>query len=121
HTANPCETRDSPAARLAAERNESVSVCLPARNEVATIGPILQALMPLIDQGVVDQVVVVDDSTDGTAEGARARSAGKGRCNVARPAVAQRRDRLLPRCRLRGVRRAFRLRARRTAAHHPIV
>jgi glucosyl-3-phosphoglycerate synthase len=57
-----------PAARLAAERRESVSVCLPARNEAATIGPILQALLPLRDAGVVDEVVVVDDSTDGTGE-----------------------------------------------------
>jgi glucosyl-3-phosphoglycerate synthase len=47
-------------------------VCLPARNEAATIGAILRALMPLRAAGVVDQVVVVDDSTDSTAEIARA-------------------------------------------------
>lgn len=63
--------RRFPAARLAAERERTVSVCLPARDEAATIGPILQALMPLIDAGVVDQVAVVDNSTDGTAEIAR--------------------------------------------------
>jgi glucosyl-3-phosphoglycerate synthase len=57
--------------RLAAERRCSVSVCLPARNEAQTIGAILEALMPLREQGVVDQVVVVDDSSDGTAEIAR--------------------------------------------------
>jgi glucosyl-3-phosphoglycerate synthase len=57
-----------PAARLAAERTDSVSVCLPARNEAATIGPIVSALAGLLDAGVIDQLVVVDDSTDGTGE-----------------------------------------------------
>jgi glucosyl-3-phosphoglycerate synthase len=56
------------AARLAAEREASVSVCLPARNEARTIGGILEQLMPLVELGVVDQVLVVDNSTDGTAE-----------------------------------------------------
>jgi glucosyl-3-phosphoglycerate synthase len=64
-----------PPARVAAEREASVSVCLPARDEAATIGPIVDALLPLIDAGVVDQVVVVDASTDGTADIARARGA----------------------------------------------
>jgi glucosyl-3-phosphoglycerate synthase len=64
-----------PPERVAAERETTVSVCLPARNEAATIGTIIECLMPLVDQGVVDQVVVVDDSTDGTAEIARARGA----------------------------------------------
>src|SRR4051794_17850683 len=63
---------DFPPARLAATRAETVSVCLPARDEVETIGPILDALLPLREAGVVDQVVVVDDSGDGTAERARA-------------------------------------------------
>ena len=61
-----------PAERLAAERELSVSVCLPARDEAATIGEILAVLVDLRDQGVVDQVVVVDHSTDGTARIARA-------------------------------------------------
>ena len=61
-----------PIARVAAEREATVSVCLPARNEAPTIGPILECLMPLVDQDVVDQVVVVDDSTDGTGDIARA-------------------------------------------------
>ena len=60
-----------PPARLAAERNASVSVCLPARNESRTIGPILEQLVPLRKGGVIDQIVVVDNSTDGTAEIAR--------------------------------------------------
>jgi glucosyl-3-phosphoglycerate synthase len=59
------------AERLAAERQASVSICLPARDEAQTIGPILEALVPLRDRGVVDQVVVVDNSTDGTGEIAR--------------------------------------------------
>ncbi len=59
------------AERVAAEREGSISVCLPARDEAATIGPILHELMPLLERGVVDQVVVVDDSTDGTGDIAR--------------------------------------------------
>lgn len=60
---------------VARSRERSVSVCLPARDEAATIGPILADLMPLIGSGVVDEVVVVDDSTDATAEIARAHGA----------------------------------------------
>lgn len=60
-----------PAERLAAERDATVSLCLPARNESRTIGAILQQVMPLIGLGVVDQVLVVDNSTDATAEIAR--------------------------------------------------
>jgi glucosyl-3-phosphoglycerate synthase len=63
--------RSFTAQALAAERRQTVSICLPARDEAATIGPILEALLPLRDQGVVDQVVVVDDSTDGTGAIAR--------------------------------------------------
>jgi glucosyl-3-phosphoglycerate synthase len=58
--------------RLAADRESTVSVCLPARNEARTIGPILEQLMPLRELGVVDQIVVVDHSSDATAEIARA-------------------------------------------------
>jgi len=57
--------------RLAAERAATVSVCLPSRDEARTIGPILEALLPLRERGVVDQIVVVDDSSDGTGEIAR--------------------------------------------------
>lgn len=51
-----------------------VSVCLPARNEVATVGAIVAALREdLVDGvGLVDEIVVVDDhSTDDTANTAR--------------------------------------------------
>jgi glucosyl-3-phosphoglycerate synthase len=54
--------------RLAAERECSVSICLPARNEARTIGPILEQLLPLREQGAVDQIVVVDHSSDTTAQ-----------------------------------------------------
>jgi glucosyl-3-phosphoglycerate synthase len=60
-----------PPERLAAERSATVSVCLPARDEEKTIGPILERLLPLRDLGVVDQIVVVDDSHDRTATIAR--------------------------------------------------
>jgi len=60
-----------PAERLARERHATASVCLPARNEAATIGPILAELTPLIGRGVIDQIAVVDHSTDGTGEIAR--------------------------------------------------
>jgi glucosyl-3-phosphoglycerate synthase len=68
---NTFDHRSFPLERLAAEREETVSVCLPSRDEARTIGPILESLMPLLDRGVVDQVVVVDNSSDGTAEIAR--------------------------------------------------
>jgi glucosyl-3-phosphoglycerate synthase len=60
------------AQRLAAQRHASVSVCLPARDEARTIGPILEQLLPLREMGVIDQIVVVDASSDGTAAVARA-------------------------------------------------
>ena len=67
--------REFPPERLAVERERTVSVCLPARNEDETIGAILDAILPLLGRDVVDQVVVVDDSDDATAEIARARGA----------------------------------------------
>jgi glucosyl-3-phosphoglycerate synthase len=60
--------RDFPVARLLACKRATVSICLPARNEARTIGRILSALVPLAEQGLVDQLVVVDNSTDGTGE-----------------------------------------------------
>lgn len=56
-----------PAERLAAERTASVSVCVPAREEAATIGSIVRDLVRLRERGVIDQVVVADaSSVDGT-------------------------------------------------------
>lgn len=56
--------------RLAGEREGSVSVCLPARNEERTIGAILERLEPLRER-LIDEVVVVDASADRTAAIAR--------------------------------------------------
>ncbi len=59
------------AQRLADERRRAISICLPARNEAQTIGAIIDALAPLRERGVVDEIVVVDDSIDGTGDIAR--------------------------------------------------
>jgi glucosyl-3-phosphoglycerate synthase len=72
HRTHSFDHREFPPERLAAARATSVSVCLPARDEAETIGPILEQLLPLRELGVIDQLVVVDNSTDGTAEIARA-------------------------------------------------
>jgi glucosyl-3-phosphoglycerate synthase len=53
---------------LSARRDCTISVCVPARDEAGTIGPIVESLVRLGEQGVVDQVVVVDASEDGTGE-----------------------------------------------------
>jgi glucosyl-3-phosphoglycerate synthase len=63
--------REFPLARLLQAREASVSVCLPARDEAATIAPILETLGALRKAELIDQVVVVDHSRDGTAEIAR--------------------------------------------------
>ncbi len=66
-----------PVALAAAKEGRRVSVCIPARNEAATIGPIVRSVVSSLvgrSGGVplVDDVVVVDDgSTDGTADIAR--------------------------------------------------
>jgi len=57
-----------PPARIAAERRDSVSVCLPARECARTVGEIVASLVGLREAGVLDEVVVVDAaSADGTA------------------------------------------------------
>jgi len=57
----------------------SISVCLPARDEEATIGAIVREIRAALvtdDDGLVDEVVVIDDgSTDATAVVARAAGA----------------------------------------------
>ena len=70
-SANTFSHQAFPPARLAAEREQTVSVCLPARDEERTIGPILEQLIPLRELGAIDQLVVVDRSTDATARIAR--------------------------------------------------
>jgi glucosyl-3-phosphoglycerate synthase len=76
HRSHTFHHRQFPPARALAERLRAakagpVSVCLPARNEERTIGPILECLGKLGEIGLVDQIVVVDDSSDRTAEIAR--------------------------------------------------
>jgi glucosyl-3-phosphoglycerate synthase len=57
-----------PAERIAAERRQSVSVCLPARECASTVGEIVDVLATLRESGAIDEVVVVDaGSADGTA------------------------------------------------------
>ena len=72
-----------PADRLRAARVETVSVCVPAREEAATIAGVVGPLIALREAGVVDQVLVLDDdSRDGT--GAIAAALG---AEVVRPAA----------------------------------
>jgi len=76
-----------PTADLAsAKAGQTVSVCLPARDEAATVGAIVREAIAL--EPLVDEVIVVDDaSVDGTAAEAAAAGArvvpgagtGKGR------------------------------------------
>ena len=63
---------DFPLARVLADKRASgasVSVVLPAREVAGTIGPIVEALVPLRDEhGAIDELLVIDAaSTDGTA------------------------------------------------------
>ncbi len=71
HRSNTHSHHAFSAQRLADRRETTVSVCLPARNEARTIGGILEQLVPLREGGVVDEIVVVDHSSDGTAQIAR--------------------------------------------------
>jgi glucosyl-3-phosphoglycerate synthase len=71
HRSHTFHHAEFPPERLAAERQATVSVCLPARDEERTIGPILKALVPLRELGAIDQIVVVDDSRDATPRIAR--------------------------------------------------
>ena len=74
-----------PPERLAAVRGHSVSVCLPARDEERTIGAILRELTPLREAGVIDQIVVVDASSDATGQIARELGAEVHNQNDLRP------------------------------------
>jgi glucosyl-3-phosphoglycerate synthase len=68
-----------PAERIAAERipaagtqsgavTPSISVCLPARECAATVGQVIGELLPLVQAGAIDEVIVLDAaSADGTA------------------------------------------------------
>jgi glucosyl-3-phosphoglycerate synthase len=70
--------REFPVPRLlAAKGDTTVSVCLPARNEEATIGEIVAALRrDLLGPGAIDELIVLDDhSSDATAAIAHAEGA----------------------------------------------
>lgn len=55
--------------RIAAERRQSITICLPARECAATVGEVVAELRPLLKDGVVDELLVIDaGSADGTAE-----------------------------------------------------
>jgi glucosyl-3-phosphoglycerate synthase len=66
---------DWPVGRVLAAKEasaESVSVVIPARNEAATVGRIVERVVAELPPGLVDEVVVMDsDSDDGTARVAR--------------------------------------------------
>jgi glucosyl-3-phosphoglycerate synthase len=65
-----------PPERIAAERERSVSVCLPAKECAATVAPIVERLLALREQCVIDELVVIDAaSEDGTAAVAQAAGA----------------------------------------------
>jgi glucosyl-3-phosphoglycerate synthase len=71
-----------PAKRIAAEREQTVAVCLPARECAATVAEIVRALLALREAGAIDELLVVDAaSADGTA--ALAERAGARVCQEA--------------------------------------
>ncbi|MGI8439936.1 MAG: glucosyl-3-phosphoglycerate synthase [Thermoleophilaceae bacterium] len=62
--------------RLLAAKTSSVSVILPGRSVAEAVGGVIDALLPLEEIGLIDELLVVDAaSPDGTAEIARARGA----------------------------------------------
>ncbi len=69
--------RDFPVPKLLRSKDATVSVCLPARNEAETVGPIVEAIhRDLVLTGVVDELLVIDDhSEDLTAKIAEAAGA----------------------------------------------
>src|SRR5687768_8224541 len=72
-TVRRMEHGDLDVERLIAAKDVRTSVCLPARNEAATVGGIVEAIHA---HPLVDEVVVVDDhSDDGTGEAAAAAGA----------------------------------------------
>lgn len=60
---------------VALKADRRLAVCIPARNEAATIGRVVSAARQLHGAGLVDELVVVDDGSS-DATGARAAAAG---------------------------------------------
>jgi glucosyl-3-phosphoglycerate synthase len=56
-------------------RERTVAVCLPARDEADTVAGVLRPIVALLETGLIDQVAVVVDGEDGTAQAARAAGA----------------------------------------------
>jgi glucosyl-3-phosphoglycerate synthase len=68
--------RDFALSDLLQAKRETISVVLPTREVAGTIGRVLDRLLPLLDAGLLDELVVVDAASgDGTAEIAAARGA----------------------------------------------
>jgi len=68
--------------RIAHERSESVTVCVPAKECAGTVGRVVGELVKLREAGAIDEVMVVDAaSADGTA--AVAAEAGATVCQEA--------------------------------------
>lgn len=61
---------------VAAKRGARIAVCIPALNEAATIGRVAAEVRTLVEGGLVDELIVMDDgSTDATALHAQASGA----------------------------------------------
>lgn len=72
----PSSAMGEVAALLDAKAAQRVAVCIPARNEAATIEAIVEIVLCLQERNLVDEVIVVDDaSEDDTAALADARGA----------------------------------------------
>lgn len=72
----------------AAKRGRTVSVVLPALNEAATVGAVIETITPMLG-GLVDELIVLDSgSTDETAAAAAAAGARVVRREDALPEIA---------------------------------
>lgn len=61
---------------VAAKRGRTISVCIPCRNEAATVGTVVRLINDSLCCDLVDELIVIDDhSTDDTAAVARAAGA----------------------------------------------
>jgi len=79
-------------ALVAAKAGRTTSVCLPARDEATTIGPIVEVIVAelVVAQALVDEVVVVDDrSSDATARVAAAAGARVVAADAVLPELGQ--------------------------------
>lgn len=85
---------ERPVVEIAAAKGDlTISLCIPARDEASTIGPIVAAVRRALveDMALIDEIVVADDgSTDGTPEQARSAGADVVTVATALPAVDER-------------------------------